>query len=68
MENQARTMGIEEFATLVGIGRRFAYEKAAANELPVPVIRIGRRLLIPRDAVERLLNGEAPAIGSTDAA
>ena len=43
------TMTISEAATLLGVGRTLAYEVAARDgELAgVPVIRIGRRLLIP---------------------
>lgn len=48
-----QTLTVEEAAALLGIGRNTAYQAAANGELPV--IRIGRRLLIPRAALDRLL-------------
>ncbi len=43
------TMTISEAAALLGVGRTLAYEVAARDgELAgVPVIRVGRRLLVP---------------------
>lgn len=48
-----QTLTVEEAAALLGIGRNTAYQAAASGQLPV--IRIGRRLLIPRAALDRLL-------------
>ena len=42
------TLTIEEVSVLLGIGRNLAFELAARDELPVPVIRLGRRILVPR--------------------
>lgn len=44
---------IEETATLLGVGRHTAYEGARRGD--IPTIRIGRRLLVPKVALERLL-------------
>ena len=52
-----RTLSIEEAAAELGIGRNGAYEAARAGQLPT--IKIGRRLLVPRAALDRLLSGEA---------
>jgi len=49
------TLTIEETAAQLGISRSSAYEAARRGQLGVPVIRIGRRLLVPRAALERLL-------------
>jgi excisionase family DNA binding protein len=49
---------VEEAATLLGISRAFAYE--ATNRGDIPSIRIGRRILVPKAALDRLLAG-APA-------
>ena len=38
------------------VGRNSAYEAARRGELPA--VRIGRRLLVPRLALERLLSGD----------
>ena len=54
-----QTVSVEEAGRLLGISRGTAYEAAKSGE--IPVIRIGKRLLVPRAALERLLNGE-PAV------
>ena len=48
---------IEEAARLLRIGRTGAYEAARRGDLPV--IRIGRRMLVPRVALDKLLKGAA---------
>jgi excisionase family DNA binding protein len=58
-ETQALTIGIEEAARLLGIGRATAYE--AARKGQIPTIRIGRRLLVPRARLLRLLDEERAA-------
>ena len=54
-----RTMTIEEVAAALGIDRTTAYELAKADRLPVPVLRLGRRLVVGRAAMERVLAGES---------
>jgi excisionase family DNA binding protein len=49
------TVSVEEAARLLGIGRTLAYRLAAADELPVPVVRIGRKLRIPAAPLRALL-------------
>jgi excisionase family DNA binding protein len=49
------TWTIAEAAQLLGISRACAYEAAHRGELPVRVI--GRRMLVPRVALLRLLDG-----------
>jgi excisionase family DNA binding protein len=49
------TFTIEETAQLLGIGRSAAYAAAHRDELPVPVIRVGRRLLVSRHRLMALL-------------
>jgi excisionase family DNA binding protein len=41
----------------LGIGRNQAYEAAHRGE--IPSIRIGKRILVPVAALDRLLNGKA---------
>jgi excisionase family DNA binding protein len=53
------TFTIGEVAILLGLARSTAYDLAARNCLPVPTIRAGRRLLVSRAALERVLAGEA---------
>jgi len=53
---------VEEAAHLLRIGRNSAYEAIRRGE--IPAIRIGHRLLVPRAALERLLQRaclEAPS-------
>ena len=58
-EHQDRmTLTIQEAAEMLGIGRNQGYE--AARNGQIPTIRIGRRLLVPRPAFERLLKQETP--------
>jgi len=52
METERLTLTIEETAKLLGIGRQLAYDRAKTGE--ILVIKIGRRLLVPRRALKRL--------------
>ena len=45
---------VEEAGKLLGIGRSAAYEAARTGELPV--IRIGRRWLVSKQALDRMLS------------
>jgi len=59
------TMTVDEAATALGLCRNSAY--AAAKDGTLPTIRIGKRLLVPRVAIERLLAGAhqpTPAAGA----
>ncbi|RWD33363.1 MAG: DNA-binding protein [Mesorhizobium sp.] len=51
------TITIVEAAHRLGIGRNQAYEAAKRGE--IPSIKIGKRLLVPKAAFDKLLNGEA---------
>ena len=55
------TLTIPEVAELLGISRGLAYELAKRDELPVPVIKLGRRMVLSRRAVEALLSGNGEA-------
>jgi excisionase family DNA binding protein len=47
------TYSVEEAAKVLGLSRWAAYEAVKNKE--IPTIRIGRRLLIPRAGLDRLL-------------
>jgi excisionase family DNA binding protein len=47
------TYNIEEVGRLLGIGRNQAYEAARRGDFPT--IKIGKRLLVPKAAFDRLL-------------
>jgi excisionase family DNA binding protein len=53
------TFSVPEVAEICGIGRSHAYAAVQSGDLPV--VWIGRRAIIPRHALERLLRGEKPA-------
>ncbi len=54
------TLTIEEAAVRLGISRKHAYELAATDRLPVPTIRLGRRVVVSRLALGRVLASESP--------
>ena len=66
MEIQRRTVTVEEAATILGVGRNKAYEAARSGE--IPTIRIGKRLLVPLAALERLLAVGVHPLGANDLA
>ena len=53
---ERQTLTVEEAARVLGIGRSAAYLAAQRGDLPV--IRIGRRYVVPRAALERMLDQE----------
>jgi excisionase family DNA binding protein len=59
MQIERQTVTVEEAATILGVGRNKAYEAARSGE--IPAVRIGKRLLVPIVALERLLTTPAPA-------
>jgi excisionase family DNA binding protein len=50
-----RVKTLTEVAALLRISRGSAYEAAKKNQ--IPTIRIGRRILVPSEAFEKLLAG-----------
>jgi excisionase family DNA binding protein len=57
------TMTVEEAAARLGISRTLAYELARTGRLPAPVFRLGRRIVVSRLALERVLAAERAAAG-----
>lgn len=56
MKDMKATITIEETALRLGVSRASAY--AAAREGTIPTLKIGRRLVVPKAALERMLSGE----------
>ena len=52
---ESATITVDQAGQALGICRNAAY--AAAQRGEIPVIRIGRRLLVPKVAFERMLAG-----------
>ena len=50
-------LSVSEAAQVLRIGRNTAYE--CIRQGSIPSVRLGRRILVPRAALERLLAGDA---------
>jgi len=53
------TLTVEQAAAALGISRGLAFEQVRTGALPA--VRLGRRLLIPRAALENFLAAQRPA-------
>ena len=61
MATERLTMTVSEAAEFLGISRAFAYELVARGE--IPAVRFGRRVVVPRRALETLLEvGRPPSV------
>jgi excisionase family DNA binding protein len=56
---ERETFTVEEAGAILGLGRNASY--AGAHNGQIPSIRVGKRLLVPRAALEKLLAGGAAA-------
>jgi excisionase family DNA binding protein len=52
------TVSVEAAASRLGIGRSLAYELVRRGEFPVPIIRAGRKIVVPTRALDRVLGIE----------
>jgi len=59
MENERLTYNVNKAAKLLGLSRNAAYRACVNGE--IPHLKIGKRILIPRVQLERLLAGEGKA-------
>jgi len=66
MSSVCLTVTVEEAGRIIGVSRGGAYEAVKRGE--IPVIRIGKKIRVPKAALERLLNGEPPVPGLAAAA
>ena len=53
-DSQELTVSVETAAKILGISRNLAYTACRSGELPS--LRIGKRIVIPRAAIERMLS------------
>ena len=60
------TVTVEEAAQMLGISRSSAYECVRRGELRA--LRLGRRLVVPRSALEELLGGTSAAPSAASSA
>jgi excisionase family DNA binding protein len=54
--DKQKTLTIPETARVLGISERLAYRAARMGE--IPAIRIGRRYVVPEEALSRYLSGQ----------
>ena len=64
MRNERLTVSVEEAAEILGISRALAYSLVARQELPS--LKLGRRVVVPRSALHRMLELEPSASTSDD--
>ncbi len=58
MDKEKLTLTVDETAKCLGVSRNSAYEAIAKGE--IPVVKIGKRLLVPKAALETLLAAGQP--------
>jgi len=58
MENQRLTLTVNEAAKMLGISRGLAYEMVKMGE--IPSVHFGKRVLVPRAALEKMLAEPKP--------
>jgi len=61
MEPERATLTVAETAKIMGIGKQLAYQQVKNGRLPV--IKCGRRLLIPKAAFFKMLSSPEPIEG-----
>ena len=62
-KTQRLTLTVDEAAQALGLSRNSCYQ--AAETGAIPSIRIGKRILIPRFALEKLLDGMTSILKNT---
>ena len=64
IQGERQTMNCDECAKLLGVARSTVF--SAIQRGQIPYLRVSRRILIPRAAIERLLqNGAIPTAGQS---
>ena len=53
MQQERLTLTVEQAGELLGISRALAYEMARTGRLPT--LRFGKRIVVPRKAIENML-------------
>ena len=53
VDDKRKTMKVEEAAAQLGISRNAAYEAVRRGE--IPAVKIGKRILVPKVAIDRMI-------------
>ncbi|MFH1141151.1 MAG: helix-turn-helix domain-containing protein [Chloroflexota bacterium] len=53
MEHDSKVFSVEEAGLALGVGRQLAYELVRQGK--IPSLRLGRRLVVPKAALDRML-------------
>jgi excisionase family DNA binding protein len=64
VSSQRVTLTVPEAAELLGVGRTTLYELVRAGKFPA--VRLGRRILIPRRALDEVLAGAPLPVSAPD--
>ena len=64
MNSEKLTLTVQETAEMLGISRNSAYQGVMTGE--IPHIKVGKRILIPRLALERMLGKASDKQGGQD--
>ncbi len=59
LENQPILLSVRQAARLLGVGTTFAWDLVRRGQ--IPSVRLGRRVLVPRAAIERLARSHEPS-------
>jgi excisionase family DNA binding protein len=65
MQPERLTLTVEEAGELLGISRALAYEMARTGRLPT--LRFGKRIVVPKKAIENMLERSVPIIAREQA-
>ncbi len=63
MQPESQTLTVPDAAAILNVSSWVAYDLIRRGEWPTPVIRLGRRVLVPKAPFERLLAGQTLKAG-----
>lgn len=61
LEELPHVLRVEQAASILGIGRNSAYRAISMGQ--IPSIKIGKRICVPRKAIERLIDKATETLG-----
>ena len=53
MKVHDRTIAMQAIPHYLGVSQQSLYKWAKSGELPFPVVKVGQRIIVPRDAFEQ---------------